>query len=380
MNEKSKRKRALRYRHLKEKIVDLPDVLRQYCQEEAYNIFLYMHFGDDFYKASVYQQLQETYKRPVHYIVQPNEVCIMQLWGIENYSVFDIEAWMETRIGEKVRDRVVYEYLKHDLIAQVMPTEPQQGAAFICHPHNNRIYQTWRRRFEPPRVMSNYVRACLGIMKQGKVPTGAIRYPEWDANFREEIESIAPLDKIILIAPEVRSDIMFNPRVWHVMVQQLHARGFTVIENVMDPKNHIKQAVHIKMSVEQALQLGTRCKAVFAARSGLCDLLAGIGDRLHILWPYWRHAQSGPFFSMRENFDIPGGTSPHDYILSRDSKPLLMFEGVDLLQNVRKSWLPRGRLTLLERILSVKNEEGCKVMRILGVKIILAREKVKTIK
>ncbi len=377
MKEQSKRKKASRYRYLKENIVDLPDVLRQYCQEGEYNIFLYMHLGDDFYKASVYQELQETYKRPVHYIVQPNEVCIMQLWGIENYSVFDIAAWMEARIDRKVRDSVVYEYLKHDLIAQVMPSEPQQGDAFICYPHNNRIYQTWRRRFGSPCVMSNYVRACLGIMKPGKVPTDAIRYPEWDVNFREEIESIAPLDKIILIAPEVRSDSMFDPRVWQVMVQQLNARGFTVIENVTEQKNHIEQAIHIKMSVEQALQLGTRCRAVVAARSGLCDLLSGIGDRLRILWPYWRHAQSGLFFSLRENFDIPGGTYPHDYVLSKDSKPLLIFERVDLLQNVRKAWLPRGRLTLLERIFSVKNEGGYKVMRILGAKIAFARKKVK---
>ncbi len=375
MKEYLKLKKARRFKYLLKNISGLPDELKKLCKPNSYNMLLYMHLGDDFFRSYVYHDFINAYQKKLHLIIQPNEVCLMDLWGIKDYSIFDIDAYLKKHLETPTADRVIYEYTKQYLITHTLPSIPQISSPFSCD--ENILMQKWLKKFGTIESAIDHVYAYLGIMKKKKISAKEIKYPRLSVELKKKLDNIAPLDKIILVAPEARSDDLLHPSLWHEITDKFHELGYTIIENIVNKENHIPGSINLHLNTDELLQLCSNCKAVFSIRSGLCDIMAGIGDKLHILYSSERFRELGSK-NFYIHFDFTNQSQPHEYVLSKKSSPLIMFDGVNLLKDINPLWLPKQfkpSVSFLEQILSIKNERKHKVIRLLGIKIKFKRGK-----
>ena len=109
--------------------------------------------------------------------------------------------------------------------------------------------------------------------------------PEIDEGLKNKITRIAPLDKIIMICPHTQFMPLLEYEFWEKLIESLNAKGYEVITNAMNPKRAIVGASYIDMTVKETIELAYNCHAVYAIRSGLCDLFVGLRDRLHVFYP-----------------------------------------------------------------------------------------------
>lgn len=154
----------------------------------------------------------------------------------------------------------------------------------------------------------------------------------------KKLASIAPLDKIVLFAPEANTAIEIPVEFWNIIAEHVHAQGYTVLVNSQKYRlAHGISAFDLGLSLEDVVALGLFCAGVFSLRSGLCDALVGAGDRLYAVYPSMLRREMG---SLTAPFALPTGV--HEILLHNwQLNGSIVWKGTDLtpaLQKLVDAW------------------------------------------
>ena len=335
MSELEKHQAADRKIFLSKGIPDLTNVIKPLERKNFINILLYQHLGDNFFRCALKEDIEKTFKAKTHFIIPKSNECLMKLFGISDYTLFDFNKFFN-RVSRCFENKIVFEYFKGHYIEERFKSIPLKGKTCIIS-YTNENFKKVENRIKIDTMMK-YAYAALGIDLHKKIQTSKLKYPCLNTTLRKNIENIAPLNKLILISPEANSGEMLNSQIWKFLTEQFIKRGFTVIENITSPRNHIKGAINLDLNLEDTIALAMECHSVFALRSGLCDVLVGKGTNLYIFMSEKRWRGAGEFFGFKENFEAD--SYPREFILSARKKPKIMWNGIDLGQGLKKEWMP----------------------------------------
>lgn len=256
--------------------------IKKLCRKDAYNLVLHKHLGDVFYAIGLKKEFEKLYKSKLHFIVRPQHVFLMDLYGCTDYSVYDL--------GQKEKEIIAscFPYMppaahmshKFDMMCKdVFSSLPIQGVPFILDGDVTSFF-----------LFNNYwcflwgYNAGLDFDKfRFEVPQNKI---QMSAAAKSTLEKIAPIEKIVLFAPEAATALEFAPEFWNIIAEQVHKKGYTIIVNSKRYEiNHGISAFDLGLSLQDVVALGLNCAYVFSLRSGLCDVLVGAGERLYAFYP-----------------------------------------------------------------------------------------------
>lgn len=260
--------------------------IKKLCKKDAYNLVLHKHLGDVFYAIGLKKEFEKTYGAKLHFIVRPQHEFLMKIYGIRDYSVYDLDSCVRKNFN------LVDWYFKgvkptsnqlnglDDLFFQAMfPGVPvAKGEPFICDNLINGFLdydKYWCFRWAKN----------IGIDDDFKflIPKNNITLSE---TAKKALKKIAPIEKIVLFAPEAATALEFAPEFWNIIAEQVHKKGYTIIVNSKRYKiNHGISAFDLGLSLQDVVALGLNCAYVFSLRSGLCDVLVGAGERLYAFYP-----------------------------------------------------------------------------------------------
>jgi hypothetical protein len=362
MKEHEKLKKVYQKRKLFNIASPILQIVPKYKQNNAYNILLYMHVGDDFFRIAVSRFLHGN----IHYIIPETYICLMKLFNITNYTILNIDNIVNNFVQNRLNlSKVCYDTFKFKCIESFCKSFPNKQEPFIIYSHNIN-YKMYLKKFKI-KTMVDFICACLGIKKHKyKIDVNTINYPQITQATHERIQNI-DLQKLIIIAPEARSDEMFDKAIWEKITSNLIKMGYTVIENIQNNENHILGTLNYNLNLEELLQIAMACRAVFSIRSGLCDILAGKGKDLHILYTKERYNDLKPFFSLRENFKFNKAGFPKEYIIDINKKNRVLFENKDLIKGLDNKFMP-GKIKKLKLFGNEKNNHH-KTYIIFGIKL-----------
>lgn len=355
-------------------IPELKERLKEVFKEGYYNILLYQHLGDDFFRVSLKKDLEELYG-PCHFIIKPNEEILIKMWGVENYTVFDVDKIVHSCLKDiHAHDSSVYAYYEAMCIENTITSKPNTQEVFIIF-NDSPFYlrSKYVESFGYPKTITNRLNANLNIMRDTKIDVREIAYPEMTKSFLEKIQKVGDLDRIVLLAPEARSDELFDKKIWEQLAKDIEKSGYIIIENIVNSENHIKGALNLNLSVEELVMLAMNCHSVFSIRSGLCDLIAAKNKNLYVLWHIERYEEESERFGLENIFDFSETNKPYEIVLSNRYKPTICWEGRNLSKNIKKEWLPQKTVeksykNILQNIFSFTNEKNHKVITFLGIK------------
>jgi hypothetical protein len=266
------------------------------CKKDSYNLILNKHLGDIVYPVAPRRALLERFNdAPIHYLVRPKHVFLLKMYGVTNYTIIDMDIFIKANTDAlKILfddgyfsdvDRDVQESAAFICFFSCLP---QKGIPFICDSiffnwtHHKKYWGTrWWKNLE----MAESIRCEL--------PDS---HPVLSESVKEKIASIAPVDNIVLVAPEAFTAEELPPRFWQIVVNEIQNSGYKVIMNSGKLEYMFKGTIssfYLSLSLEDVVALGYACAYVFSLRSGLCDVLIGKQDRMYVFYPetmqreYW---------------------------------------------------------------------------------------------
>ena len=136
MNENEKHQQVQEMMYLYKQIPDINDMLKPILKKDCLNILCYMHLGDDFFRTSFNQDIIDKYKHQVHWIIQPNEKILMPIWGITNYTVFDIYKTIKP-LKKYFKKSYIFEYFCMQCVEKQVTSSLTVGKLAIIFMHNN---------------------------------------------------------------------------------------------------------------------------------------------------------------------------------------------------------------------------------------------------
>ena len=256
------------------------------CKRDEYNLVLHKHLGDVFYAIAAKPFFEAQYKAPLHFIVRPQQEFLMKMFGVKNYAVYDLDKlfgtstsfdiFHTTNTGHLSASKDAFSNEVFQAIFSGIPVK--KGVPFICENliNNFILYD----KYWCYRWLEN-----IGISATNKfiLPGNSL---DLSAKAKQKLTAIAPLEKIVLFAPEATTFSEFGPEFWNIIADKMHDKGYTIIVNSKKYKiNHGICAFEFGLSLQDIVALGLKCAYIFALRSGLCDVLVGAGKRLYAFYP-----------------------------------------------------------------------------------------------
>ena len=83
------------YNDLFNKIPDFKNDLLKLCKKNQYNVVLNNHLGDTFTIMSFHKELKNKLKKPIHFLIQPSQEIVMELYKYKNYTVVDLNTFID---------------------------------------------------------------------------------------------------------------------------------------------------------------------------------------------------------------------------------------------------------------------------------------------
>ena len=276
--------------------------IEKLCKKNAYNLVLHKHLGDVFYAIASKPFFEAQYNAPLHFIVRPQHEFLMKMFGVKNYSVYDLKK-VESDILKQTFPYMPYaRHASHKfdvLCKDIFATLPIKGVPFIVDSERNNF-----------GMFDNYW-CLIWMTNMGLGQDFRFFLPQHNLELSpaaaKKIAKIAPLDKIILIAPEAATFAEFGPEFWNVIADKMHKLGYKIIVNSKKYKiNNGICAFDLGLSLQDVVALGLNCAYVFALRSGLCDVLVGCGNRLYAFYPAQGRRE---MYSLKEPFATDTGVN-----------------------------------------------------------------------
>ena len=223
--------------------------------------------GDTFLVCSVKEPLQKMLGGKIRFLIKKSHEIVFLLFNCGDYTIIDDFS---------------------DIDFQAVSDEcavPSKSKVFVAHPHaHGELWSFFEpifyHRSETPFLP--WFLKFLGL--PADTPLEPIKYiPPVPTDLLETIG--APIEKIVLFSPEANSVPPVDAQIWEEKAKELQAEGFTVVSNVILKDNAVKGTLFVPMTVEQAVALAFHCHAVYSLRSGFCDLIHPVGNRLTVFYP-----------------------------------------------------------------------------------------------
>ena len=122
--------------------------------------------------------------------------------------------------------------------------------------------------------------------KNGRLPTNL---PKISEHLKARLDKIAPLDKIIILAPEAQSMQSLPIIIFFDECRKLRQQGYFIIVNLAKNKKYrqffIDGVYDLDLSLKDAVAVALSCAGVISMRSGFCDIIAPHCANLKIYFP-----------------------------------------------------------------------------------------------
>lgn len=297
------------------------------CRPDGYNVVLHKHLGDVFYTIGSKSILEKTWGKPFRFIVAPQHEFLMKLWRVDDYVVYDLDSlvrrnkdFLRAYFNGRVPTAQEKDWLDNTVFQIAFGSLPNIGGACVAeNPINNFLDYPYYWCF---RWASN-----LGVEEEFRfdVPCGSLDLSE---RARRALDSLGGPDKTILLLPEAATATELPVEWWEDVTQELCQKGFSVLVN--SRRYELPGAFStfdFGLSLEDVVAIGFQCHSILALRSGITDVLVGVGERMTVIVPAMLHREADgldrPFSTrtgVREILLYHWDTHPKEY----------SFEGVDL--------------------------------------------------
>lgn len=267
------------------------------CKKGYYNMLLYRHLGDTFVMAGLKGEFESHYHGKLHYLVKPSQEIILKQFGITEYTIVDLNKLLRERIRYSNRSNQDIDLLEEELYVKIFTSLPMLDVPFLgSHVRYVREVLKW----------DNFVNAWAKMFGLNVYKITVPYYiPDISKKLKAQLMSLPPIEKLVLLAPELQSFHWVPEEYWHQIVLKCKAQGFTVVTNCLDPRSHVRDAINLDLSVSDIIALGMRCQEVHSIRSGLCDILAAKGSKLYVYYTQEMYnAYPKEYFSLNECYNL----------------------------------------------------------------------------
>lgn len=279
------------------------EYIRSKCKSGEYNLLLHRHLGDSFVIMGMYNEFIKKYQKPLHLLIAPNQEVLAWMYDIKNYTVIDTKSLLVNEKLDIQYDKRNIDKFTENLYERLFPAIPQLDLPFIASPCS------WVKENLGWTNFVNGWAKMLGLNCEKITPPN--KCPEMTEAFKEELNQIAPLEKIVLLAPEAQSFSGISLSFWEKLVKSLRRKGYHIVINSMNNDFVLQDTYKLDMSVSDLIALGLNCNSVYSLRSGLCDCLANCQSKLHV---YYTREMWYKYLSLNECFNLE--TPINEYVIS----------------------------------------------------------------
>lgn len=300
------------------------------CQPNKYNLVLHKHLGDVFYAIALKDEFERVYGKKLHFIVRPQHEFLMKMYGISDYNVYDLDkivkknvAYQQAYFSNMGTDNNI-DCLENNTFQALFHCIPIIGKPFVCE--NLFYFFINYPHFWCFRWLKN-----LGIDDNFKFPLPKNKLSV-QPTFGKKLKETAPIDKIVLFAPEAATATELAPEFWNIIADKVHEKGYKIIVNSKKYKiNHGICAFDLGLSLEDVVALGLNCAYVFSLRSGLCDVLVGAGEKLYAFYPAMLKREMNSL-----TFPFAQKTNVNEILLEKWSISPVLWEDIDFTPELQK--------------------------------------------
>lgn len=319
-----------KYKNLSSLVPNFYDKIKNICKDNEYNLVLTYHMGDIFFTAAHYKQFENIYNHKLHFIVRPSQEIILKLLNITNYTVCDFDSYIDPFISDKVEDKITYGYVKMMICETVLNTTPIIREPFVISIKNNYYLEKMLNKHNNYPI--NFFQEwglCLGFDNKARKFNTILNIPDISKDLKEKLSTISAIDKIVLFAPETRSDTMFDVSFWNNLASIITKEGYSIVVNTTNRTFNINNAVKVDMCFSDLVALGYQCHSVFSIRSGLCDILYKKGKNLYVFytkerWKSWRWGRKKKnYISLNNLFQLPKNNKVNEIVIGRKKQNIV---------------------------------------------------------
>lgn len=234
---------------------------------EKYYILLSAGCGDTLVYLGLRRYMEQRWGGTFHFLIRRSHEVIMKMYGVDDYDVLDFAAEGFSGIA-------------CDRLTAISDQTPRlrKGAVWVAFFGNHRELDPRRAINRQTFRMRNYFEYLL------QIPSSCWDYferPKSDnitvsTEFMNRVSQLGQLSQMVLLIPECGDKFQMTREIdayWEKEIAEYARQGLKVIINALHPFP-LKGAIHLNMSLEEALWLGLNCHSIHALRSGFCDLLA----------------------------------------------------------------------------------------------------------
>lgn len=258
--------------------------------------------GDTMLYASYTKELEEKYGAKIFWVAPKSHEVVFKMYNITNYLCLDyISMHKQGKWSDYVN----------------MTTTPEIGIPFYAHwTYNKGSIKTKITYF------LDFVRNSLNLTD---IP---LNHPVWYPELKEELKNkIKELNNTILISPEARWLPIDDASLWNDLIKKLNKEGYeVVINNFLHKINLEGNFICENLSSEELVSLSKSCFATISPRSGFCDIMHELGEKLFVLYT---DEQTKNLFTLNE---ICSTKNVNEYVYSKEFNTDKIIEDIKKLK------------------------------------------------
>jgi len=246
--------------------------LKDLIKKDRYNFLSPYGLGDTMMLCGFKDAWEKKNKGKIHFIIKPSHEVVMKMYGITDYSIYKFKKeWFKPEFID---------------IAKKTPV-PTMGEIFIAHPHfhSDKLKEFLARtdNVDTDVPFEDFYREFLEIPMDSELilPTKTFDISD---SLREKLAEFGDLQDITLLLPEAQSLPPLPKEFWKKLARKAKKQG-PVIQYAYDPNQRIHGVPFVDLTIEEIIELSTKCHVVYAYRSGMCDMIGAFVKNLIVFYP-----------------------------------------------------------------------------------------------
>lgn len=249
--------------------------LNRFARDGFANFLSPCGFGDTMMLCAFAKAWELKNKRKIHFLVKPSHAVVMNMFGWKNFTTVLFSA--------KDLDFYIKGSNKEITIAHPLFCKGEEGRELVRRLDNKEISFI--------EMYANF----LGLSSDAF--DLCIKYPKPTESFLKRFPEIG---NSVLLCPEANSVPLLADSFWERLADKLTKKGYVVYTNTVNKSMIIRGTISLDLEMEDLLRFSFLCNHVYSIRSGLCDLLHPLEDRLTVFYP---NEQIMSNFSLRGMFN-----------------------------------------------------------------------------
>ncbi len=212
--------------------------------------------------------LEAMYHSRINLVIRKEHEFVMQMYQEKNYLISD---WTKANL---------------DALSEMTPN-PQKGRLYICHPYAHREqinYYLPMLQMGSSRNFFDWIKDFFFLPEDTRFELP--KYTEFTLSEEtaEKLGDRINFSNTILLFPESFNLPRISMQYWKSEVTRLKQQGYFLVSCVKEPKNTIAGTAYFPLTLDESISLAARCHSVYSVRSGICDALYFLGDKLHVVY------------------------------------------------------------------------------------------------